>query len=161
MKKILSFAVLFAGLGFLASAQDSTSIQKRDGKHRNRVAQTHFEKKSPEEIAKIRTERLDKELKFSDAQRKEVYAYNLDQANKFKERAEVQKKSREALRNEMKADRERFKNLLTPEQQKILAEKSEKRMQNKEHKFKGKKNGERPIRKHLKDKSTDTENSNS
>src|SRR5690606_42045440 len=98
MKKILSFAVLFAGLGFLASAQDSTSIQKRDGKHRNRAAQTHFEKKSPEEIAKIRTERLDKELKFSDTQRKEVYAYNLDQANKFKERAEIQKKRSEERR---------------------------------------------------------------
>ncbi len=161
MKKILSFAVLFAGLSFLASAQDDGTIEKKDGRHRNKMTQTHFENKSPEEIAKTRTERLDKELKFTEAQRKDVYAYNLDQAKKFKQRADVQKKDREAMRSEMKADQERFKNILTPEQQKILAEKSKIRMRAKNYNFKGKKDGKRQIHKPLKEKSTNTENSNS
>ena len=164
MKKLLSFVVLFAGLGFMASAQDNASVQKKEGKHRGKMVQEHVDKKSPEEMAKIRTERLDKELKFTDAQRKQVYAYNLDQAKKYKEKAEIQQKDREAMRNELKADRERFNSLLTPDQQKILAEKfaknNEKRMKGKDQRFKGKKDGERPMRKHMETKSTDTESSN-
>lgn len=151
MKKILSFVVLFAGLGFLASAQDNGSAVKKDIKHRGKVAHERFEKKTPEEIAKIRTERLDKTLKFTDKQRQDVYAYNLDQAKKYKERAEVQNENRKAVRDEMKADRERFNQLLTPDQQKILTEKyashKGKRIEGKAHKFRGKRDGERPIRK--------------
>src|SRR5690606_27424586 len=96
---------------------------KRDMRHRGKVAHERMEKKTPEELAKIRTERLDKTLKFTDKQREEVYAYNLDQAKKLKERAEARKGDRRALREEMQADRERFNKLLTPDQQKILSEK--------------------------------------
>ncbi|NGM61623.1 hypothetical protein G5B30_06795 [Sphingobacterium sp. SGG-5] len=150
MKKALSFVVLFAGLGFLASAQDNTPTVKKDMRHRDKAVQERFEKKSPEEVAKIRTERLDKTLKFTDKQRQEVYAYNLDQAKKYKERAKVQKADRNAMREEMKADRERFKKLLTPDQQKILAEKyadqRNKRIDRNDRKFKGRSDGERPVR---------------
>ncbi len=164
MKKIFTFVALFVGMGLVVSAQENQTSAKKDGKFRGKHRQERVEKKSPEEIAKIRTERLDKTLTFTDKQREDVYSYNLNQAKKFKERAEVQKKDRETLRNELKADREKFTSLLTPEQQTILAEKSkenrESRMRyNKERQGGKGKVGDRPMRKKMNSGSTDKEES--
>lgn len=166
MKKILTLAVLFTGLSVASFAQDksdSKRIDRKGGKSFNKELGAN---KSPEDIAKIRTERLDKELKFTDKQRQEVYTYNLDQAKKLKQRSEIRKKERVAIQNEMKADRDRFKNLLTEDQQKIIKERMAKRDGDRIHKrgqhFKGRKEGDRPIRKKI-EKSADTkeESSNS
>ncbi len=130
MKKILTFAALFAGLSFAASAQTQDSVKKevrQEMKHRKQVRSGHkmgkMQSKTPEEIAKMKTERLDKELKFTDKQKQDIYAYNLDQAKKWKEKQEVRKADREARRTEMKAEREEFLKLLTPEQQETLKNK--------------------------------------
>ena len=165
MKKALSFVVLFAGLGFLASAQDNTPTVKKDMRHRDKAVQERFEKKSPEEVAKIRTERLDKTLKFTDKQRREVYAYNLDQAKKYKDRAKARTADRKAMREEMNADRERFKKLLTPDQQKIMAEKyaerRSKRVEVSDRRFKGKRDVEPPVRRQKDTNSVSKEDSKS
>lgn len=164
MKKIFTFVALFVGLGLVASAQENQTQEKKDGKFRGKFRQERVEKKNPEEIAKIRTERLDKTLKFTDKQRADMYAYNLDQAKKFKERADVQQKQREAVREEFKADREKFKSILTPEQQEILASKAKEnkhKMNRDGRKFKGGKDGERPMRRKMEKKPAVDNNSNS
>ncbi|WP_312698051.1 hypothetical protein [Sphingobacterium mizutaii] len=133
MKKILTFAALFAGLSFAASAQTQDSVKKdrsevrQEMKHRKHVRggdrMGKMMNKTPEEIAKMKTDRLDKELKFTDKQKQDVYTYNLDQAKKWKEKQETRKADREARKNEMKAERDEFMKLLTPEQQEILKNK--------------------------------------
>jgi protein CpxP len=165
MKKILTLAVLFTGLSVTSFAQEK-SDNKRSDRKEGKSPRKEYTVKSPEDIAKIRTERLDKELKFTDKQRQEVYTYNLDQAKKLRQRSETRKKERVALQNEMKADRDRFKNLLTEDQQKIMKERIAKRDGNRIHKrgqhFKGRKDGDRPMRKKI-EKSIDAteEGSNS
>lgn len=128
MKKILTLAALFAGLSISAYAQDSTRVQQKkevrqEVKHRKHHRADRLQKKTPEEIAQLKTDRLDKELKFTEAQKKEVYAYHLDQAKKWKVKHEEMQVERDARRKEMKAEREEFQKLLTPEQQEIMKNK--------------------------------------
>ncbi|HMR19309.1 MAG TPA: hypothetical protein PKA53_08425 [Sphingobacterium sp.] len=164
MKKIFAFVALFVGIGLVASAQENQTQEKKNRKFHGKFRQERVEKKSSEEIAKIRTERLDKELKFTDKQRAEVYAYNLEQTKKFRERAEVGQKQREAVRKEFKADHDKFKSLLTPEQQEILASKvkaNREKMSREGRHFKDRKDGERPMRRKMEKKPTAEGNSNS
>ncbi|MBE8720328.1 hypothetical protein [Sphingobacterium pedocola] len=165
MKKILTLAVLFTGLSVASFAQEK-SDNKRADRREGKPSRKGVTVKSAEDIAKIRTERLDKELKFTDKQRQEVYVYNLDQAKKLRQRAEGRRKERMAMRREMKADRERFKNLLTEDQQKIMKDRIVERDGERIHKrgqhFKGRKDGDRPIRKKIeKIEDTKEESSNS
>lgn len=159
MKKVLSMAVLFLGLSAVTFAQErgKENVKRTDKKH---VVKKHEGAvKSPEELAKIRTERLDKTLKFTDKQRKEVYALNLEQAKKQHEHKEIRSKEMEARRKEMKANQEKFKNILTPEQQKILADNVKYKMENRrEGRFNKGKDGERPHRR-FSDKKVESTNS--
>jgi len=132
MKKILTFAALFAGLSFAASAQQQDSVKKdrsevrQEVKHRKHMRgdrMGRIDNKTPEEIAKMKTDRLDKELKFTEDQKKNIYSYHLDQAKKWKVKHEERKADREARKNEMKTEREQFLKLLTPEQQEALKNK--------------------------------------
>lgn len=161
MKKILSFAVLFAGLSVATFAQDKAPVKK--GKF-ERIKKERVQK-TPEEIAKIRTERLDTELKFTDKQRQEVYSYNLEQAKKHKEKAQVRQKQRAQERAEMKADLEKFKSLLSAEQQKIMADKLAKSQEKRFNKRDGQKrkfrDGERRHRKSIEKDTKEIESSNS
>lgn len=149
MKKIFTLAVLFTGLSVVSFAQDKSDNKRPD---RKSPRKEYMVNKSPEDIAKIRTARLDKELKFTDKQREEVYAYNLDKAKKLKQRSEIRKKEHAAIQNEMKVDRDRFKNLLTEDQQKIMKERIVKRDGDRVHKrgqhFKSRKDGS-PMRKKI------------
>src|SRR5690606_41391717 len=69
----------------------------------------------------LRTECLDKKLSLSEEQRADIYAYHLDRAKKCSTRAEALKKQREARMQELKSDRQKLKDLLTAEQQDLLA----------------------------------------
>ncbi len=120
MKKLIALATLVTGLGFNSFAQE---IPKKDkglskaGEKRERVYKT------PEELAKIRTERLDKELKFTDAQREKVYKLTLEQAHNqrvYQSKIEDIKKSRH---EDKKSHQEKFQQVLTPEQQKMVMDK--------------------------------------
>ena len=121
MKKILTFAALVVGLGLSSQAQDAPKKMKEGRKFMG--SKEMVQKRSPEEIAKMRTERLDKELKFTDKQRQEVYAIQLEQAKKRKLNADHQKQMRQQQHNEMKTYHEDLSKLLTPEQQKLMKEK--------------------------------------
>lgn len=129
MKKILTFAALFAGLSISAFAQQQDSVKKvkhevrQEIKYKKNFRGDRSQSKTPEEIAKMKTDRLDSQLKFTENQKKEVYAYQLNQANKWKVKQEARKADFEARKNEMKAEREAFMKLLTPEQQEQLKNK--------------------------------------
>lgn len=164
MKKIWTLIALFVGIGFTASAQDNQTTKDKERKHRGKFRQERVEKKTPEEIAKLRTERLDKKLNFSDEQRTDIYAYHLDRAKKFSTRAEALKKQRAEHQQEMKADREKFKDLLTTEQQELLASEmraDRKNISRERRGFRGK-DGERPMmRRKMEKKSSAEEDTNS
>ena len=140
MKKLLSMAVFMAGLTGLTYAQSTnTEVENKDPKtkevRQERNGRMHMKRhgdmmnKTPEQIAQAKTDRLDKELKFSDKQKKDVYAYHLSQAQEWEAKAEARKAERQARMNEMKADRQAFENLLTPEQKEIYKNKLAERKQ--------------------------------
>ena len=146
MKKLLSLAILLSGFTFSTYAQEQVKKGRinRPGKDKKEIV-----KKSPEEFAKKLTEILDKELKFTDKQRKEVYKLQLDQAQHMKAKREESRKLRESSRKELSAHRDKFENILTPAQKEIWKNKIAK---NKDSKFKrggdGKRFEKRPMHQH-------------
>lgn len=89
--------------------------KKWDGRKHN-----DLKNKNPEEQARIKTDRMDQKLKFTDQQRKEVYAFHLKQAEDHKKIAAERKLYREKMRKQRAADHKKMMSLLTPEQQKAL-----------------------------------------
>lgn len=121
MKKIVVFALTFLGISLASIAQEKVdSVKHTRGKKHPR---SEFINKTPEELAQMKTNRLDKDLKFTEAQKKEVYALNLKYAQEQKLRFEQRKKEMEARKQEMKAERENLFNILTPEQQEVMKNK--------------------------------------
>ncbi|PPL02174.1 hypothetical protein [Parapedobacter indicus] len=80
----------------------------------------HRQSKSAEEIAKTRTDQLTESLGLNEKQQKEVYALNLERAEKIKTARKDRLARGEAMRDEMKADRERLNSILTEEQREML-----------------------------------------
>jgi len=77
--------------------------------------------KSPEESAKLYTEKLTKELNLSSEQQKQIYDLTLEQAKKAKDRKPMQrekmnKDNMEKFRAERKAHQDKMESILTPEQ---------------------------------------------
>ena len=120
MKKILALAALVTGISFGTMAQEAPKKQDAKPRMQGKKEMTY---KTPEEFAKIRTERLDKELKFTDAQREQVYKLNLEQAKKQKDRQSKMLQERNSQREEMRVHHEKFQKILTPEQQKLVKDK--------------------------------------
>jgi protein CpxP len=76
--------------------------------------------RTPEEIAKVSSERLSQKLQLSADQQKEIYALTLEQAKKAEERKEINQSRREEMLTERNAQQEKFKSILTPEQLKTF-----------------------------------------
>jgi len=81
---------------------------------------TPRQSRSAEEIAKTRTDQLTESLGLNEKQQKEVYALNLERAEKMKAVRKDRLASGEEMREEMKADRERLDKILTEEQRETL-----------------------------------------
>lgn len=76
MKKLLTLSALFVGLGFSAIAQDSTKQvqpeirqEVNQKKHLRVDRKKNWSNKTAEEIAQMRTDRMDKSLAFTDEQK--------------------------------------------------------------------------------------------
>lgn len=82
------------------------------------AAQGRRKMPDPEENARVLTERMAYRLNLSEQQKKEVLAINLENAKKRALDREKQHAEMEARRNEMKAQDERIKGVLTEEQRK-------------------------------------------
>lgn len=122
MKKVLSLAVLFAGISLATFAQEQKETKRPIKKDRKPRMEKTIERRTPEDMAKSKTERLDKQLKFTDAQRAEVYALQLEQAEQAATYREEMKTLQGKLREEMKGSHEKMGKILTPEQQEQLKE---------------------------------------
>ncbi|TDS16227.1 hypothetical protein [Sphingobacterium paludis] len=143
MKKILSLAILFSGISLATFAQEQQSTERPVRKERKHIRhQRSFENRNPEEIAKLKTERLDKELKFTDKQRNEVYSIQLEQAKRQVEHRAAMKEMQEKWRETSKGMHQEMASVLTAEQQELLKEKVEEgkksRVMRKPGGFKGK-----------------------
>src|SRR5690606_19849060 len=130
----LSIAILLSGITFGAFAQEGARkpVDKKSYV-RKEFVRKDMVKMTPEQIAKKRTDQLEKELKLTSKQRNEVYKLQLDQAKKFKKQQDARVKDREKARKEHLAQREKFEKILTQEQRSILKNKMAKRS---EHNFK-------------------------
>lgn len=121
MKKLV-LSLLMSGLLFTGFAQENKDV-KPGGKKKVEHRDPKFNglaDKSPEEIAKLKTDRLDEKLKFTDKQRKEIYVLNLQQAKKDKTLFEQRKKEQQKLAQERKTEREKMLKILTPEQRELM-----------------------------------------
>ena len=86
-----------------------------------------MENKTPEEWATLKTERLDKKLSFTDAQKKEVYSLQLNQAERKAIHMDKMKQLHQEWRQEMKTDSASLAKVLTADQQKVLQEQKDQR----------------------------------
>ena len=111
MKKIIFTSVLALVVVFSTQAQE-----------RNQRMRGMQDDRSAEEIAKSRTERLDKTLKFTEAQKEKVYALELEKAERFKENRKENKRNREDWRKQAENDRQALEKILTDEQKEIIKE---------------------------------------
>jgi len=123
MKKLLSLVVLLSGLGVASYAQENQDPEVTRNKGKCEKMGHRMANKSPEELAKIKTERLDKELKFTDEQRSQVYAIQLDEAKRQAESRAKMGELRKEQREAMEENKEKMGEILTAEQQTQLKEK--------------------------------------
>lgn len=124
MKKILSLAILFSGISLATFAQEQQHKERPVRTERKHTRhQRHMENRNPEEVAKLKTERLDKELKFTDKQRNAVYAIQLEQAKRQVEHRTAMKEIQTKWRETSKGAHQEMASVLTPEQQAMFKEK--------------------------------------
>lgn len=88
--------------------------------------QQRGQQRSPEENAKVYTERMTKELKLSSEQQEKVYNLTLERAVKAKDkstmRRDMNQDKMQEMRAERKAHQEKLESILTPEQLKTWNE---------------------------------------
>lgn len=119
MKKILSVALLLSSISFATFAQQTPKKDTHTDRKR-----TELVDKTAEEIAKKRTDHIDKEVKLTEKQRKDVYALYLKEAQATIESEEKASQNTRSVKGDTKKGANAEVNkLLTPEQQKVLADK--------------------------------------
>ena len=125
------FGLLMSGMILSATAQENQHITQENqrkervqgqGKAHFRTSkgaalkqQKRLKNKSAEEIAQVRTEQMDARLKFTDQQKKEVYALQLDAAK-------LRKKEMEVRKQQAKEYQEKLNSLLSEDQKTVWKE---------------------------------------
>lgn len=137
---------------------DTNEMSALINKHSKDRKHDGLKNKKPEELAKIKTDRMDQKLKFTDQQREEVYAFHLKQAQDHKKIAAERKLYREKMRRQRAADHKKMMALLTPEQQKTLKDSyAENHKMHKEHWRKDRKMRKGDFQKGVNEKAVDAE----
>lgn len=141
MKKILSLSLVLFGLVSMSFAQEEGDSVRKGRMNKRHADKSTYVQKSAEEIAQARTAHLGKQLSLTEQQSEQVYALELDKANKLKEHRTVATTQRQELSQQMRSSQEELKNILTPEQQEVLTNKMSERRDrgNMMHKKRGKK----------------------
>ena len=120
MKKAILIVALIGGIitGNFAVAQEGHRVCNKEREH-----------KSPEERAKIKTDRMKKDLSLTEDQTKQIEALNLEHFKEM-EGIHIQLKALKDKACEMReAHKAEINGLLTPEQQRLAKEKMEERHQ--------------------------------
>ncbi len=128
MKKILALGLILSSINLAAIAQQTPKKESREDRKR-----TELVNKTAEEIAKKRTDHIDKEVQLTDQQRKQVYALYLKEA---KEKIQAEEKASlpgNANTKKVKKNSEsEIHKLLTEDQKKVLADKKKQHPNSKE-----------------------------
>ncbi|WP_053003666.1 MULTISPECIES: hypothetical protein [Sphingobacterium] len=140
MKKLM-LSLALSGLMLAGFAQEKKDVKPemkevQASVHKHKIGRMHdsFQNKTPEEVAKMKTDRMDQKLKFTDKQRKDIYAFNLKQAKDHQKLAAERKEYRAKVKKQRVAEHEKMMGMLTPEQQKTLKDSyAENRKMHKEH----------------------------
>lgn len=112
-----------SALTFSLSAQEQQGNKRgREAAHKHMRNGENMNRKTPEEIAKLKTDRMDEKLKFTDEQREQVYAVHLDKLTKQREFQGEMRKMGKEKRLAMKESHEKIQELLTSEQKAALKE---------------------------------------
>ncbi len=140
MKKLM-LSLALSGLMLAGFAQEKRDVkpemkEMQTSVHKHKMGRMHdgFKNKTPEEVAKMKTDRMDQKLKFTDKQRKDIYAFNLKQAKDHQKMAAERQEHRAKMKKQRVAEYEKMMGMLTPEQQKTLKDSyAENRKMHKEH----------------------------
>lgn len=115
MKKLLVLGGLILGFGSVSLAQE---VQVERTGARQGVKREHKQRLSPEEVAKLRTNRMDAIVELTPEQRKQVYKLSLEETKKFQQGRRQAGEARKESRIAAKENQTAIESLLTPEQQK-------------------------------------------
>lgn len=149
MKKFLSMLTLAVGVATFSFAQTNEGNERTRG--RKIDGREWKEAKAPEDLAKIRTERLVEELQLTDAQKNEIYALTLEHAKRLSDGMSEIKNGHQAIREDAKTTDAAIRNVLTDTQQEQLDAKREEVKSKRSEAPRGpKRSGERGGRQHVK-----------
>ena len=112
MKKSIITALLFAGFATAGFSQERNA---------QRVERNDKRMESPEQRARLTTDRMDKQLSLSEKQKTQIYNLNLDRARKMTKAHEKAEKQRMEQHKQMQAERassdRKINSILSPAQQ--------------------------------------------
>ncbi len=136
MKMVLMASIVFFGLSINAQSDQPATTQDHKMEKRD--------KKSPEERAKIVTEKMTKKLNLNEQQASKIYSLTLNEA---KERDAIMSKNREARLLKHEAKDKEMHSILTPEQYTQYQKMKEDRKGKRKGLRKGQRNGNRNFKK--------------
>ena len=119
MKKLM-LSLLLSGVMLGSFAQQKNVKKSTDRDHEPKQKMEDLKGKSAEQIARLQTDRLDHRLKFTDKQRKEVYAIQLKEAKQMKNAFAKEESFRQAARKDRQQSHDKMMKVLSPEQQKMM-----------------------------------------
>lgn len=123
MEKLLAFVLLLAGMSTATFAQESEGLAQSPKKMRKKPRmEKRIEQLTPEKIAERKTEHLSERLALTATQRDEIYAIQLEHAQKMAAYRSDKKEHQNKLREERMSSHEKMRAVLTPEQQEQLKE---------------------------------------
>lgn len=141
MKRIVLSAALLIGLISIGFAQQSTDNKTEKKRHKNHERRGAQEIKSPEERARLFTASLDKQLNLTEAQEKEIYTIQLENAKKFdamRQEHRTDARQNHTAGKSFKDGMDKINNVLTAEQRVAYQKLKEERMKKmKEHRASG------------------------
>lgn len=122
MKKLMITAALVASLVSLGYTQDRPERQRREGDRIERPGADIRQARTPEQRAQMATDALEKKLNLNAEQKAQVYALNLERAEKMekfmKSEREFRKEQMEKQKSLMEESEKKLSKILTKEQQK-------------------------------------------
>lgn len=120
MKKLLSLMLLSGlSLGLFAQVKTGTDVDHNKTKKHIRAYRGTSDK-TPEQIAELKTERLDKKLNFTEEQRNAMYSLQMDRVKQQRDRRVEMRQLNEKRRSEMKETQGRMAEILSDEQKELM-----------------------------------------
>jgi len=143
MKKIMLTAAFVASLISFGYSQDNAEKPRKDGARTEKSGEKQRQEKTPEQRAQMATNALEKKLSLNADQKTQVYALNLERAQRMdknmKAERQVDKDQMDKQKSFMIESEKKLNNILTEDQRKSYEEmKKQSREKNKGRRPQGK-----------------------